>query len=733
QKSEKYVILYASQTGNAEWIAKNIHQEANERGFSGECHVMNEHDKVDLEKIEVLIAVTSNTGDGDPPDNAIKFFRFLRKIKSKTFFAKTRFAILGLGDTNYANFNNTAKRLEKRFLELGGAAFYEKGLADDATGLESVVDPWIANLWPALEKVCIKKDKKSNGQIEKIASSVANISVKEVKDNKTNLQSIKTEPENSLTIVTRDESTKTVATSENTFNGVTVSESTLNPQPSDDKTLVPIRSERKGSKLIIDLSDLESVTQLTSLPRIPTAICKITKVDSEIKKTLSKNKYSFQSIPTFIHTPTRVFGAKISAVRCLTHPTALKRTLHLELDVKDHRDDIEFVPGDVFGILAPNDEEFVWTLLKTLGIDHDEAQKTVNIEAMEGAELPTHLKDAKSTSVYELFRYGLDLTSIPRKALLRLLAEYATDPEEKKTLLFLCRINQFNCLREQLPTLLDLLLTFPSSRPPIERLLDVLPPHQPRYYSIANSPLVDPNNLHIAFNIVHYNTPDPFAVSKWGICTPWLDELSGRITTTNVRTPLLSPVEIPIFMKPNEHGFAIPKNTKIPLIMIGPGTGIAPFIGFLQHREKLRDIRRKMSTIGLHARREIDKQFGDLWLFYGCRDREKDFLYKDELEGFVERGVLKQLEVAVSRAPSAGELGKPKYVQDLIKIRGKEVYELINQKGADAKGMAKGINDALTDILVEHGNMDRVEASKLLLTWIQEKRYLRDLVKFFAI
>ncbi|CAG8566544.1 10255_t:CDS:2 [Ambispora gerdemannii] len=699
QKSENYIILYASQTGNAEWIAKNIQQEANERGYSGECRVMDEYDKVDLGKIEVLIAVTSNTGDGDPPDNAIKFFRFLRKIKSKTFFENTKFTILGLGDTNYTNFNNTAKRLEKKFLELGGSVFYEKGLADDATGLESVVDPWVANLWPALEKVCIKKNKKSNGQIEIIASSVANISVM---DNKNNLQSNKVGLENSLTIVKKDESIKTTATtsekssltivkknesikttattSENTINGDTVSKSTLNLRKSDDATLVPIRGERKGSKLIIDLSDLESVTQLTSLPRIPTTLCKITKLDSEIKKTLSNDRDSFPSIPSFVHTPTRVFGAKISAVRCLTHPNALKRTLHLELDIKDHRDNIEFVPGDVFGILAPNDEEFVWTLLKILGIDHDEAQRTINIEAVEGAG-----------------------------------------------------INQFNRLREQLPTLLELFLTFPSSKLPFERLLDVLPPHQPRYYSIANSPLVDANNLHIAFNVVYYNTPEPFAVPKWGICTPWLDELSGRITTTNIRTPLLSPIEIPIFMKPNEHGFAVPNDNKVPLIMIGPGTGIAPFIGFLQHREKLRDIRRKISTIGLHARREVDKQFGDLWLFYGCRDTEKDFLYKDELEGFVKRGVLKQLEVAVSRAPGAGELGKPKYVQDLIRIRGKEIYELVSKKGAlifvcgDAKGMAKGVNDALIDILIEQANMDRVEASKLLLNWVQEKRYIRDL------
>lgn len=78
--------------------------------------------------------VASNTGDGDAPDNSLKFWRFLRRNKDKAYFSHTRFTILGLGDSNYSNFNNTAKKLEKKFKELGGTVFYEKALADDAEG-----------------------------------------------------------------------------------------------------------------------------------------------------------------------------------------------------------------------------------------------------------------------------------------------------------------------------------------------------------------------------------------------------------------------------------------------------------------------------------------------------------------------------------------------------------------------------------------------------------------------
>lgn len=78
--------------------------------------------------------VASNTGDGDAPDNSLKFWRFLRRNKDKTYLSHARFTVLGLGDSNYSNFNNTGKKLEKKFKDLGATVFYEKALADDAEG-----------------------------------------------------------------------------------------------------------------------------------------------------------------------------------------------------------------------------------------------------------------------------------------------------------------------------------------------------------------------------------------------------------------------------------------------------------------------------------------------------------------------------------------------------------------------------------------------------------------------
>ncbi|CAG8446332.1 17285_t:CDS:2 [Acaulospora colombiana] len=676
EKSSRLVVFYASQTGNAEWIAKNVHQEALKRGFSSECFVLDEHDQVDLSKEKLLIFVVSNTGDGDPPDNATKFFRFLRKNKSKTF--------LSLGDTNYSNFNNTAKRLEKKLLELGASPFYGKGLADDAAGLETVVDPWIENLWTALADVCVQV-RKDDIDVEEITGSVKTLSV-------------------AGTTQIAQESLEIHAT-----NGKSNDNSDLKNHD--------LPRDLRGNKVVLDFSELDETSQLTALSRVPVACCRIVKLEKE-------NFIPWSSFPSFIVTPTPIINSRLDSVRCLTQPDSIRKTLHMELEIKEHGKEIVFSPGDAFGILAPNDEVLVKDVLVALRIDENEAKQEISIEPVEGSELPTHLKQAKSTSVIELLRYAVDLTSLPRKALLRMMAEYASDKLEKRNLLFLCSkqgAQQFNRLREQVPTVLDLLATFPSCKPPIERLLDTLPPHRPRYYSIVNSPLSNSNTLHFAFNVIDYHTPDPYNVRKLGVCTSWLNKLSGD-TTKQMRTLISQKIDIPIFIEMNTRGFTVPPDISKPLIMIGPGTGVAPFVGFLQHREfQIKDLLKR------------DVIIGEMWLFYGCREKEKDFLYRQELEGFLERGILKKLLVAESRAPGAGLGGNPKYVQDLLRSFGREIYELLSRREAmifvcgDAKGMAKDVNESLTEVLVEHGQMERSDASKLLTRWLEEKRYLRDL------
>lgn len=336
----------------------------------------------------------------------------------------------------------------------------------------------------------------------------------------------------------------------------------------------------------------------------------------------------------------------------------------------------------------------------------------------------------------EILRYGVDLTSSPRKALLRMLADHTSDVDEKTRLMYICSkqgLAQFNALRDQAPTLLDLLTTFPTCHPPMSRLLDLLPPHQPRYYSMANSPLKHRDRLQFAFNVVTYTTTA--GVYRQGVATPWLDRLSGKApfknsSSSNGSNSSISDVKIPIFTRPN-NAFVLPKDTHRPLVLIGPGTGVAPLRGFVQHRQEQRLIRQKIGGLGAHPKRDIAKEFGAIHVYDGCRDTTKDYLFGDEWAGFVKDGTVASVRLAVSRPLE----GTKAYVQDLIKQDSALLYDLIvNQDAAiyicgDAKGMAKGVNDALAEMLCLHDTqMDALAANKRLMEWMSTGKYLRDLV-----
>jgi methionine synthase reductase len=193
--------------------------------------------------------------------------------------------------------------------------------------LETTVDPWIANLWPELAKVCVQ-----DGNI---------------------IESIKT-----LSVNDKTENNEKLLLS-GTPNGQLVG------------YIV------NGTKITLDLSELVKAEQLTALPRIPTATCKIIKSNG-------KRIINSLSLPCFINTPTPIMYAKLYAVRCLTHPGALKKTIHLELDIKDYQEKLEFVPGDSFGIIAPNDKKLVLEILNNLGIDENGANQEISIESFDG-------------------------------------------------------------------------------------------------------------------------------------------------------------------------------------------------------------------------------------------------------------------------------------------------------------------------------------------------------------
>ncbi|KAG0743613.1 hypothetical protein G6F62_013954 [Rhizopus arrhizus] len=140
-----------------------------------------------------------------------------------------------------------------------------------------------------------------------------------------------------------------------------------------------------------------------------------------------------------------------------------------------------------------------------------------------------------------------------------------------------------------------------------------------------------------------------------------------------------------------------------------------------------RKIRQSMGSIG-HAR-QIKESFGPIYVYYGFRNQHKDFLFEKELREFETDGTIARLRLAESRGDDSPKV----YVQDLIKNDSAQLFDLIVNKDAavyicgDAKGMAKGVQDALAEMLVEHQKVDAAEANKILIEWISSKKYLRDL------
>ncbi|KAF9971564.1 hypothetical protein BGZ73_005499 [Actinomortierella ambigua] len=740
-KADHVTVFFASQTGNAESISRNIHEQAQERGFKSQHFVLNDFAKVDWAAEDCMVFVVSTTGDGDPPDNSTKFWRHLRKLKG-TGLTKAKYAILGLGDTNYDNFCNTAKRLDSKLQDLGASSFYARGLADDATGLEEVVDPWIKNLWPVLahQVVCspLPHDlpvphltKEELQVVEKLAHA---------HDHPPAPASPKTQP---ATTTAPKESTTATEQVTKALEGLSVAEEaskapTSTPATPTSTPAAEAIEPAKGYIIEVDFSTMAQHTNLTALPRVPNANLKITRVSDTGSSATTPKTGICQ--PKFVQAPTKPLPARISRVECLTTGEALKRTLGLEFSFED---DVEYAPGDAFGIWAPNDEALVRGVLKTLEVPEAEWEQNVQLE---GTGIPSHLQPiGSSATLLDIFRYSVDLTTAPKKANIRMYGDYATDMQDKQKLMFMASKQGgevFNAFRAQGPTLLDILATFPSAnKVPLARLIETLPPHQPRYYSITNSPMARNGHRRMtcAFNVVSYELPE--GKKRQGVCTPWLDRLSGLVGIGQVLEGSAIPPhvgQVQLFMRPAETKFNLPQDTTKPVIMIGPGTGVAPFMGFLEHRAEQRRMKKRLMTIWTGAKRQqhLDEMFGEMWLFFGCRHRNKDWLFRKQMAEYQEEGVLTELFVAVSREQDLSDIPEErsgKYVQDIIKKQGEKLWNLLSKKGAiiyvcgDAKGMAKGVHDELVNILVEYGGFDKMAAMMELNKWAQEKRYLRDL------
>ncbi|CAG7834783.1 unnamed protein product [Allacma fusca] len=652
-----FVLLYGSQLGQAKSIAEGLldvsHQEYNLRGSLFSLNEVT--DIKDLGKVKCpVVIVTSTTGDGDPPENADKFWRKLRRknLDGKTLLF-VRYTILGLGDTNFNNFCNCGKTIHRRFQELGATLFYPPGWADDGTGLDLVVDDWIQGLWPAL-KSCI---------------GIKN----------------------------------------------------LNPIPS----IGPSQSFQIDSSTEEKMSENLETKTLT-LPPLPTSALVIECTNkSPMDYNLLKPTCAY---PLIDGEPVLM---TISNARLLTKSTAVKTGIEMTLEFKVEENCFRFQPGDSVAIVSPNPVGEVSAILQHLGVDDAQADGEVNVRlnpSVPKGKMPAHVPT--ETSIRNLFTYVCDIRMPPKKAFLRLLAESCSDESEKITLLELSSKQGAALYTEKIlnsgVSLLDLLLQFPSCKPKPAALIELLPRLQPRAYSICSSPLKSSKSFQIAFNIIEIPKDNNRQYQRLGVCTGWLYEILKEkyqdkflqddiLTLDSVDKQIIGelPEDIVVFRRRNQN-FTLPEDLTAPLVMVGPGTGVAPFVGFLQHRQS----QTENSTI----------EVGENVLYFGCRNRNKDYLYENELHQFSQSGLLTNLYVSFSR--DEGQEGI-KYVQDQMQKNQVELISILDKGGyfyvcGDAKNMAKNVRETLISCLKNIKGMDEKEAFAAVAELVSSKRYLQD-------
>jgi len=377
-----------------------------------------------------------------------------------------------------------------------------------------------------------------------------------------------------------------------------------------------------------------------------------------------------------IYNKNNPFISRLAENTLLSKEGSIKETRHLVVDLA--ASGLEYTCGDSLAVFPTNRNEDVDEILAAQGAT--------------GEELVSLPRSDEQISYREALFSKISLASPTKKFLILLLEKVTCEPEKTK-LQKLLDPEAAEELKSYLAErhFIDLLEEFPSARLSPQELTTLSRRLVPRLYSIASSPAKYPEEVHLIIAIVRYNTNDRDRV---GVCSTYLSD----------RVPL-NEFCVPVFMAKSHFG--LPEDDNTDLIMIGPGTGIAPFRAFLQERI-------------------LRKAPGRSWLFFGDQHKATDYSYGEEFDQYLAEGHLDRLSLAWSR-----DQDNKIYVQDKMLESGKELWDWID-KGAifyvcgDATRMASDVDAALHSIIHEHGGISESDAQAFVKQLKKEKRYQRD-------
>ncbi|KAM0237274.1 hypothetical protein ACHAPO_004620 [Fusarium lateritium] len=482
----------------------------------------------------------------------------------------------------------------------------------------------------------------------------------------------------------------------------------------------------------------EQTVFFTSIPR-PTssppdsAVSLDSDSESSPLSTSSKNNYlvpgpGYEGVDTAIqpprfvqpHPPHNVYPAKIHNTRELTKPGAEKRTFHFDLDITDYPPEevFDFKVGGAIGVMAPNDEISVDEILDALMIPRFQRDKPVLMKTTKG-RWPTVWGDEKAreliTTRRELLTWTTDIQSYaPTKELLRVIAEHATAPNEKKILEYLCSNEGASIFSDfrggPHTTLSQILNAFPSSHPPMDQLLSVQAQLMPRFYSLSNDPTESytlrehAQRRLIEIAVTVHDSMDWRRGCRAGVGSGFFERQAHKFMRAQSAGERSPQVFIPMFKGLMANPLAKQFNSDGPMLLIGAGVGIAPFRGFVQRRLKQANCANKV------------------WVLQGIRDSLVDEIYSGEW-GVHEEEVKRVVQSRV---------GTGKYVQEEVMNQSDLVWYIINSLDGrifvcgSSKGMGEGVEDALCDVAMEKGNLEREEARNFWMLKKEEGKYISE-------
>ncbi|KAI9089478.1 hypothetical protein DFS34DRAFT_639357 [Phlyctochytrium arcticum] len=719
------ILFYGSQTGTAEDLATRI-AKATTAHFNIPTLICDpeEYDMSELARWPTFENdgkkwlcgfFMATYGEGEPTDNSLDFYDWLMDGKGKGDdegddeddydpvveeggFEGFHYINFALGNRTYEHYNAIGRRLDRRFARLQATRIGERGEGDDDHSMEEDFIAWKETILPEMAKYFDVQDSGGSGRRDQPHVPLFNmVSVQhippaqvfkgEYSSNRPRHWKIDSDADESFELVDSGAGERFVEVVKGT-----VKHDAKHPHYG---RIVSSKS------LVVDVHDEFAFDNKYALP------------------TAQSNRWLIQD----------------TKVRIERH------CLHLDLDVSGSG--LTYETGDHVGVWPINDEENLGKLVSAMHLSEKELEDIIRLlpnkdnMASESAKVPFPVPCTVRTA---LLHY-LDLTSTVKQHQLEVIAKYATDETERKALFDLVdnRDLYVALIERSRKDLSDILSLFTSVRIPIAVVLgEILPRISVRYYSISSSSKEQPNSVGVTAVMVRYALTSPHpphgvkpneegtVVIRQGLATSWLQRLHENRSqpTFEASSQSVESISLPKFYLPlyiRTSNFLLPKNPRLPVVMVGPGTGVAPFRAFVRERCHI-------------AATNPTAQVGSTWLFYGCRHPDKDFLYRSEFEALEQRvasGAI-NLDLQIFKAYSRYEGYKKTYVQHMVAENAAAIWKLIGEMGGyfyvcgDAKHMAHDVQNALTDLAQRYGDMSADAAKAWVKDLKSKNRYLED-------